>query len=59
MSTVHKEITAKTKTELRKLARQWIASAREHEFGFVEAGYDPERVQKTEDGYKINIAVSS
>lgn len=59
MPTVRTVITASTKTELRKLVQQWIASAREGEFGYVEAGYDPERVRKTDDGYQIEVAVSS
>ena len=59
MPTVRTEVKAKTKTELRKLVRQSLATAREQGFGFVEAGYDPARVQKTDDGYRITIAVSS
>ena len=59
MPTHFQTLTAKTKTELRKSVREWITSARKAEFGYVEAGYDPERVRKTDDGYSIEVAVSS
>ena len=58
MSAIHTTLTAKTKTELRKLAREWLASARGGGFGYVEADYRPDRVKKTEDGYSITVAAS-
>ena len=59
MPTVHKQVTAPTRTELRKLVQQWLASAREQGFGYVEAGYKPANVRKTPDGYEIDVAVST
>lgn len=58
MSTMHTTITAKTKTELRKLAREWFTTMKGGGFGYVEADYRPDRVKKTEDGYAITVAAS-
>ena len=48
-------IEAPTKTELRKLAREWERHAKAMGLEDIRAGYDPARVEATEDGYKILV----
>lgn len=47
-------VTAKTKTELRQLAKKWEQQAKGMGLD-VDAEYDPARVVKTEEGYEISL----
>ena len=58
MGGIRTELTADTRTELKKLAQGWAKSARESGFDF-EAGWGPDRVQNTEEGYKIVLYAHS
>ena len=48
-------LSAKTKTELKKKVREWIAEAKAHNLTDIRLGWDPKRVVKTEDGYQIQV----
>lgn len=48
-------ISARTKTELKKKAEQWIREAKRAGLKDIRQGWDPEKVIKTEKGYKITL----
>ena len=49
------DIDAPTKTELRKLVQQWARAMKDIGLEDIRLGYDPNKVEKTEDGYKIRV----
>ena len=49
------DITAPTKTELKKLVQQWIRDAKASGLEDIRLGWNSENVVKTEDGYKIQV----
>lgn len=49
------DIEAPTKTELRKLVQQWRGQVRAMGLEDIRLDYDPERIEKTPDGYKIRV----
>ena len=51
-------VTAPTRTELQKQVQQWTKTARDAGME-IELGYDPDRVEKTEDGWAILIRAHS
>jgi hypothetical protein len=48
-------IEAPTKTELRKAVREWAKAMREVNWD-IRAEYDPDRVEKTDKGYRIMVS---
>ena len=56
MGGVSSTIDAPTKTELKKLVTQWERMAKDAGLGDIRLGYDPGRVETTEEGgYKIQV----
>lgn len=49
---------ARTKTELRKKVRKFTSEAKAMGFD-VRQGWDPTRVEKTKDGYRITVSAHS
>ena len=47
-------IEARTKEDLEKKVKQWIAEAKRNDLR-IRQGWDPRRVVKTENGYKITV----
>ena len=48
-------ISAKNKTELKERVQEWVREAKAVGLTDIRRGYDPERVVKTEKGYKIQV----
>ncbi len=48
-------LEAPTKTELRKLVQEFTKSMKAAGLEDIRLGWDPARVVKTKDGYKIRI----
>ncbi len=55
MAGIFSTIEAPTKTELKNLVTQWERMAKDAGLEDIRLGYDPEKVEKTEDGYKIQV----
>jgi len=54
MGGTFKTIEAKTKTELRKKVTAFTSEAKSMDFD-VRQGWDPTKVEKTKEGYKITV----
>jgi len=48
-------VSARTKTELKRKAQQWIREAKSAGLNDIRRGWDPERVVKTDNGYEISL----
>ena len=48
-------VEAPTIKELEKKAREWTRQAREGGLGDIRLGWDRSRVEKTEQGYRIEL----
>ena len=48
-------IEAPTKTELRKMVKDWEQQVKDSGLTDIRMGYDPARVQKTDGGYSIRV----
>jgi hypothetical protein len=48
-------LTARTKKELEKKAREWQRGMRESGLEEIRLGWDPNRAEKTKDGWQIKM----
>ena len=49
-------IEAPTKSELKRLAKQWLRDAKAAGLTDIRLGYDPKRAQQTDGGYTIQLS---
>ena len=48
-------LEAKTKTELKRKVQKWIIEAKGKGLEDIRRGWDPERVVKIKNGYRITV----
>jgi len=48
-------IEALNKTELREKVQKWVRAMRDADW-YIRTEYDPERVEKTDNGYRIQVS---